>query len=231
MRKGGAVTLAASVQELLGQEILSGSLRPGEQLRPAEIGARHGVSVTVVREALTRLSAQSLVTARHGAGFQVTALNRQELTDLTKVRILFEPHALELAVERGDVIWESKILAAHHRMVSARRGPTEIRAEATDAFVHEHTLFHETLLAACDVPLLMTIFHSLWNAAALYRRWAAASSLSHARNSAAEHQAILAACLDHKPKEAGALLAEHIHHTTELLLQSDLLSETGTERG
>jgi GntR family transcriptional repressor for pyruvate dehydrogenase complex len=62
-------SLAKEVAEALCEEIRSGRLRPGDKL-PAEsaIVQQHGVSRTVVREAISGLQAAGLVDTRHGIG-------------------------------------------------------------------------------------------------------------------------------------------------------------------
>ncbi|MFD1214798.1 winged helix-turn-helix domain-containing protein, partial [Arthrobacter sp. GCM10027362] len=61
--------LTATLVDELRARIVDGSLAPGEKL-PSEntLIAEHGVSRTVVREAITRLQAEGLVHTRRGAG-------------------------------------------------------------------------------------------------------------------------------------------------------------------
>ncbi len=67
--------LAQGVLDALTQRILLGQLKPGEKL-PSEstIVLEHGVSRTVVREALSKLQASGLVETRHGIGTFVLGL-------------------------------------------------------------------------------------------------------------------------------------------------------------
>ena len=61
--------LAHELVAKLSQSILLGQLKPGEKL-PSEgaIVQEHGVSRTVVREAISKLQASGLVETRHGIG-------------------------------------------------------------------------------------------------------------------------------------------------------------------
>jgi GntR family transcriptional regulator, transcriptional repressor for pyruvate dehydrogenase complex len=66
---GGAGTLASRLGDVLRQAILSGQFTPGSKLpSEAQLGETHGVSRTVVREAIAALRADRLVEARQGAG-------------------------------------------------------------------------------------------------------------------------------------------------------------------
>ena len=66
--------LAQGVVESFTQTIQAGTLKPGEKL-PTEsvIMEMHGVSRTVVREAISHLQAAGLVQTRHGIGTFVLA--------------------------------------------------------------------------------------------------------------------------------------------------------------
>ena len=60
------------VFEALRFELLESRLQPGERLKLVELAERFGISQTVVREALTRLSEQGLVVATPNKGFMVS---------------------------------------------------------------------------------------------------------------------------------------------------------------
>src|SRR6478672_2757582 len=61
--------LAQALVEAISADIRAGALKPGDKL-PTEsaIMALHGVSRTVVREAISHLQAEKLVQTRHGIG-------------------------------------------------------------------------------------------------------------------------------------------------------------------
>lgn len=66
---GGAGTLASRLGDVLRQSIMAGHYPPGTKLpSEAQLGEQHGVSRTVVREAIAALRADRLVEARQGAG-------------------------------------------------------------------------------------------------------------------------------------------------------------------
>lgn len=60
-RKGSSDTLASHVYDELCAAILVGEYSPGERLMPAELRGRFGVSISVVREASSRLAEQRIV--------------------------------------------------------------------------------------------------------------------------------------------------------------------------
>ena len=112
-RKGRS--LSTELGETLSEQIRSGALKPGEKL-PTElvIMAKHGVSRTVVREAISGLQSAGLVTTKHGIGtfvrngppppmFRLEANSIPTVLDvlaMLEFRISFESEAAALAAAR-----------------------------------------------------------------------------------------------------------------------------------
>src|SRR5262245_54862877 len=82
-----AGTRSNAVFDRLRADLLAGRLQPGSKLKLAVLGARYAASLSVVREALSRLAEQGLVVAHPQRGFSVVALSPDDLTDLTNTRI------------------------------------------------------------------------------------------------------------------------------------------------
>ena len=101
-------TLVSRLDETLRRAIASGQFPPGSKLpSEAQLTAAHGVSRTVVREAIAALRADRLVEARQGAGvfvLETSAPNRPAMlslsnTDLARVSSMIELLELRTAVE------------------------------------------------------------------------------------------------------------------------------------
>src|SRR5438105_6636492 len=111
-------SLTARVYASVRADILAGRFSPGQRLRPTDLAAANGVSLNVVREALSRLAGERLVQALPQQGFAVVRLSARDLHDLTEVRVLVETAALRRSIEHGDLAWESALVAAHHRLAN-----------------------------------------------------------------------------------------------------------------
>ena len=94
-------TRTEQVYEILRGELLNGGLHPGQKLKMVELTERFGVSQSVIREALTRLTEQGLLVATPQRGFRVRDLSIEDIAELTETRIQVESLALRLAVQRG----------------------------------------------------------------------------------------------------------------------------------
>ena len=191
---------------------------PGERLRPSELGERYGVSLSVTREALSLLAAQNLVRIERNRGFHVTTLSTDALADLILARKLNEGAALRLSVQRGDVSWESEVLAAHHRLASLPMYPARHPPSRNNEWAVAHVAFHAKLIKACGNPILLGICARLSDAAELYRAWSGAGGGRNARRDvAAEHRALMDAALAHDADLAVRLFEDHVDRTAAIL--------------
>lgn len=215
-----AKTRSEEVYSAVRVAILNGLYTPGEKLSPSVLSQEFGVSLSVVREALTRLAQQGLVVSQPQIGFQVTPISREDLLDLTSVRLDIETLALRRSVENGDLEWRSELLAAHYVL---EHTPQHVEEEGrrihSEDWQRAHALYHERLLAGCGSTRLLEIASSLRDSADLYRRWSEPIGGDVTRDIAGEHRAILEAVQAGDPDLAVEKLAAHISHTTNVLLK------------
>src|SRR6201989_659077 len=162
-------TRTEQVYEVIRSELLNGVLHPGQKLKRVELPERVGESQSVIREALTRLTEQGLLVATPQRGFRVRDLSIDDIAELTETRIQIESLALRLAVERGDLQWETGILAAHHRL--ERTPVTRDDGTVSEDWSGHHRDFPQALLTGCGNRRLESVANSLRDSAELYSRW------------------------------------------------------------
>jgi DNA-binding GntR family transcriptional regulator len=207
-------TRAAAVTAQMREDILDGRLRPGERLMFPELSRRYEASVGVTREALAALAAQGLVRAQAHQGYVVSPLSRENLSELTAARLMIEPPILRQALVDGDLEWESRVVAAHHRLARTPRGDG---GYTTSEWASAHAAFHAALFSGCGNSRLRQLARSLGEEASLYRRWSA--PLERDRDVAAEHAGLLEAALARDGDLAAERLCAHIGLTARLLLE------------
>src|SRR5689334_13226931 len=83
LREPKAPTLVETAYSALRREILEGAFKPGAKLRTEELRARYDVSGSTIREALTRLLGEALVTAEGQRGFRVAPASIEDFRDLS----------------------------------------------------------------------------------------------------------------------------------------------------
>lgn len=223
-------TRVEDIYQRLKDDICLGRLVPGTRLNLGEYGKQHGVSLTVVREAATRLASERLMELNPQQGFRVWPLSVPDLLDLTRVRIDIERLVLAESVLLGDVAWEAAIVAAHYRLVRAIRD----RPDPTSpnyAWLEAHSVFHQALAAACSSPLLKQLRQQLFDSAELYRHWSAAAEPRNRRRPITEeHKALMDAALAHDAETMVELSVAHIQRTTAFLMDSLAASSTPPDR-
>lgn len=209
-------TRTEEVYELLRSELLNGILCPGQKLRMVELADRLGVSQSVVREALTRLAEKQLIVASPQRGFRVRELSVEDIAELAETRVEVETAALRLAIERGDVHWETGVLSAHH--VLERTPITEDDGKVSEQWALHHRDFHEALLAGCNNSRLVTIANNLRDSAELYRRWYWVVADVHQRDVIAEHRQLKDLALARDGDAVVRVLTEHIKRAPRELI-------------
>jgi DNA-binding GntR family transcriptional regulator len=115
---------ATAVHRVLKRAILDQALAPGSKLPEDSIGERLGVSRTLVREALVRLSEEKLVELRPNKGAVVARPSLEEGHDLFVTRFALEGLVTELLCGRIGKQQE-EILLAHIEAEEAARGEDE----------------------------------------------------------------------------------------------------------
>lgn len=113
----------------LREGILSGEFAPGARLKADTLAERWRVSPTPVRESFQRLAAGGLVDIDPGRGARVAQLSPKEMVEIYSIRLLLEPLALRLSLERRTPQWEREIHAAHDGSVRSPRCPNVFRFE------------------------------------------------------------------------------------------------------
>lgn len=207
-------------------DILAGRKRPGEKLPLAGLASEYDVSMGVIREALLRLASEGLVVSEPQIGFRVVPVSTPDLLHLTEARSAIEGLVFEQSVEHGDLDWESRVIASHHRLSRTTRMDDHDGARIGEDWALAHAEFHRALLSGCPNPRLLAIALSLRDAAELYRRWSVPLSGNH-RDIDREHRDLRDVALAHDAAQAVELLRDHIELTTRLLHSSQ---EAATEQ-
>ena len=205
------------VQAALRRDIFAGREQPGGKLPLADLARRHGAGMSVVREALIKLVAEGLVVSEPQVGFRVVPISSTDLRHLVEARCLIECEAFQTSIRQGDLVWESRVLAAHHRLVGTMRMDPEDPAQLREEWVAAHTEFHMVLMSGCENTRLLSVAMSLRDAAELYRRWSVTSMDHEGLDRDREHLALRDAALARNAEEGGRLLKEHIEHTARIL--------------
>ncbi|MFI9272147.1 GntR family transcriptional regulator [Kitasatospora sp. NPDC052896] len=204
----GKQMLSEQVYAHLREAIMRGDFAPGDALKPQDLAVEQGVSLAVVREALVRVVGDGLADRLPNRGFAVPAFSDRRWQEIAEARRTIEPVVLRMSVERGDLDWEARVRAAHHRLT---RTPAYVPEEGEyycAAWSEAHRAFHRTLLEGCGNPVLLETFDRMWTASELARRWSAHGN-PH-RDGVGEHRRLEEAALARDADTAAEVLAQHL---------------------
>lgn len=192
---------------LIRADILRGVLAPGQKLRLEGLRASYGVGVGTLRESLSRLITERLVVAEGQRGFEVAPFSAHELRELAALRLLLEGHAMEHAFRAGDVEWEGRVVAAHHKLAQMEERLRAGEAAALEPWRRFDSEFHRTLVSACGSRTLMATHATVFDR---YLRYQNLALGFRGEIAVAEHWALRAAAIRRDAAAARKILAEHI---------------------
>lgn len=212
LKAGGARSLAEAAYDAIRHDVLNGTLEPGSKLRFEMLRQRYSYGSSTLREALTRLVGESLVTSEEQRGFRVAPISLEDLADLTQTRIFIENKALEEAIKIGNDDWEAAVVAAYHRLSKTESKKACGDSNWNDEMEERNRAFHLALISACPSRWLNQLYGILFQQSERYRR---ISRLGNhiPRDTHAEHKAIFDAVMTRNSKIACDASRLHIEIT------------------
>jgi GntR family transcriptional repressor for pyruvate dehydrogenase complex len=229
-----AERLSDRLASLLGAQIDSGQLQPGDRLpSEARLAETHGVSRTVVREAVHQLKSRGLLRSRQGSGVYVAPppLNQS---------LAFDPSVLESVDAVVHVVEVRRVLEGEIAALAAERASaTQVKAMrkallAIDAAgaagrdgVAEDLAFHRSIGEASGNPqfvLLMGFFEQYLREAMRITRGNEARRQDFMDAVRLEHQALVDAIASRDPDAARRRATEHLVHGEQRLIEGGVIS-------
>ncbi|QWF83299.1 GntR family transcriptional regulator [Amycolatopsis sp. CA-230715] len=200
--------LSEQVYAQLRDAILRGDYAPGDALKPQDLAKERDVSLAVVREALVRVVGDGLADRLPNRGFAVPEFSDRRWQEIAEARRTIEPVVLRMAIARGDVEWEARVRATHHRLARTPPFAAEEGEHLSAAWSEAHRAFHRALLDGCGNPVLLETFDRMWTASELARRWSA--QRTPGRDHLGEHRLLEEVALARDADAAAEALARHL---------------------
>lgn len=154
-------------------DIIAGTLPPGRKLKLDALKAQYGVSVSTLREILNRLASENLVIAEGQRGFEVAPATAENLREVADLRLLLESHAIGLSLAAGDLDWEGRVVAAHHKLSVIESQLLSGDIARTAQWVRYDFAFHNALISACGSRTLLDLHASVFDRFIRYHMLAA----------------------------------------------------------
>ena len=216
-------TLAERAYLNLRQDVVCGKLAPGEKLRVEHLKDQYQVGASTLREALSLLVSDALVTAEGQRGFRVTPISLADLEDVTNTRVMLETEALRQSIRHGDVKWEAAVLASYQHLAQ-----TESQTDGPQPPLWErrNKTFHDALISAFDSPWSKYMLAILYRHAERYRNinWRLTAAHTAERNVHQEHESIYLAAINRQEARAALALESHIRLTHDIVKRQTQLT-------
>jgi len=199
-------------------DIVYGRLAPGQKLTLDRMRDAYGSAVSTLREIFNGLASEGLITAEGARGFEVAAISPQNLREVAAMRQLLECDALRSSFEAGDVEWEGRVVAAHHKLASLEK-----RVAAGDRSVEEvmrryDLEFHNTLISACGSRVLLQMHAGIYEK---YLRYLMLASVFRGEAVAREHRQLMKFALERDWRSAQATTITHIQDCVAQMVSGD----------
>ncbi len=211
-------TIGASTYQRIKRDIIFGELQPGSKLKLDALKERYSASLSTLRETLNRLASDGFVEAPEQRGFLVTPVSREDLTEISELRVLLECHALELSIENGDTDWEGNLVAAHHKLHLMEQRLLKGDDSEKETWKRYDSEFHQAMIAACNSKNLLSLHSIIYDK---YLRYQMLVLTYRGGVAAKEHKHMFDAALARDANMAKKLLEDHIRnglaHTLEAM--------------
>jgi DNA-binding GntR family transcriptional regulator len=141
-------TLVEATYLRLRRDIIEGRLAPETKLRVEHLKDDYQIGAGTLREALSLLLSDALVTSEGQRGFYVSPISLDDLRDITQQRILLECEALRQSIADGGDDWEAELVAAYHRLAQMEKAQGGAKKKNAAEWELRNRQFHEALIGA-----------------------------------------------------------------------------------
>lgn len=205
-------TIASKISQILAQEIIAGSIVPGQKLEEPTLAERFQVSRTPIREALRLLDARGLIELIPRRGGVVTNVDAAQLSDMLEGMCELESLCCRVSTERMSAVQRRQLELLHEQAGAS----IENKDEA--GYLALNRSFHQLIVQGSQNQTLIGAVESLRERLAPFRA-AQAGVERRFETSHREHQRIVDAVLEGSPEKAYAAMRSHTTRLTIHLLE------------
>ena len=202
-----SATVSEVTYRRIRSDIVLGRLAPGRRLPLERMKETYGASVSTLRELFNRLATEGLLVAEGSRGFQVSAISSTNLREVAAMRQLLECHGLKQSFQRGDLEWEGRVVAAHHKLAAMEKRMAVNDPYPAETWRQYDWAFHVALISACGSDLLLETYASICDK---YLRYQMIAAVFRGQVAADEHQVLLESALARDWQRAQQTLTTHV---------------------
>jgi DNA-binding GntR family transcriptional regulator len=188
-------------------DIIFGRLAPGQKLTLDRMKDAYGASVSTLREILNRLSSESFINAEGARGFEVMPISPENLRQIASMRQLLECHALKESFEAGDMEWEGRVVAAHHKLAQMEKRMASGERSDAETWKRYDWEFHHALISACGSQVLLDTHAIIYDR---YLRYQMIAAVYRGKAATSEHRMLMESALARDWRTAQKTLTRHV---------------------
>lgn len=222
LRSGDMVERIAAT---LKEQILEGTLAPGQRLISRDLIEELGISRGPLREAFRRLAADRLVQLIPNRGAIVRRLSHDEIINLFQIREALEGQAARLAASRINDGNNRQFFQAIVDMGAVHKQKQDIHP-----FIAHNREFHQAIVKLSGNPELGELIDRYQLAVFMSLMRQVIGSDQLIVDSISQHEAIATAILQGDPDAAYAAMQKHLWHSAHTMLKRAELKTNGASR-
>ena len=203
----------------LKKSLLSGELIPGKKLKIDDLKKQYKTGTNPIRESLTLLIADNLVTKIDQKGFKVSEATQEKFNEILRTRIWIESIALEESMKnkKNRDQWEEELIVLNHRLQKTERS-TIYEPENQNSWEVIHKKFHLKLTSRSNSDFINKFCELLYDQNMRYRYLIIKNKKNYKkRKVAVEHQEILNMVLKGNIEKSKVLLIKHYENTSNFI--------------
>jgi len=208
-------------------DIVFGRLAPGARLRLDRMRADYGVSVGTLRELLSRLASEGLVVAEGQRGFEVAPVSARAFHEIAALRLLLECHAIAQSFAAGDMDWEGRVVAAHHKLAWIETRLQAREPADGETWKRYDFEFHHALISACGSETLLEAHAPVYDK---YLRYLMIAGTFRGEIAAREHRTLLDCALNRDAAAAVDILRAHVEACVAFTVANGAYEVAGQRR-
>ncbi|WP_313527131.1 GntR family transcriptional regulator [Anaerotignum sp.] len=194
-------SLKQKAYHAIKEKIISCEYAPGAMLNEEALREELHVSRTPIRDALSRLEQEGLISILSKKGIEVSGLSMNDINLIFEVRLLYEPYAL---LKYGSQI-KDEVIYKYFDIFSA-----PAHAYSKDEYFRLDDAFHDTIVEAIQNPYLLRTYDWIHNQNLRFRVMTGQYVDYRLEKTTQEHMKILTACLKHDWELAAKEMETHL---------------------
>lgn len=187
--------------------ILTGVLKPGEQIVQSQLAELLGISRTPLRDALTQLEKEYLIKTENGKAY-VRELSKEELVIVFEIRAVLEGLIGRYFARNPDVDWLTEMETKYKEAFESGDIQKYRRVDIE---------FHSGLAERVGIQILKEVTNNFWVLSICLSK----GLLRRPEETIEEHIKIISALKERNIEESEKLLVEHISSTIKKLKEEE----------